>query len=171
MKTLNDKKIKWTKKLKDGDSNYMMITRIEDEWYFLTERRVEQILLLRTAADEGFGLRKEYSYNIAVPDTNLLKFTVIMKEERELLIEDSNGLVAFGIEGVESPANAFFLYFRTERNHMFVFGGQENCSLQMFRALPVEQLDEETYVFDDIFSDPEEARFLDKTEEEANVYD
>ena len=62
MKTLNDKKIKWTKKLKDGDSNYMMITRIEDEWYFLTERRVEQILLLRTATDEGFGLRKEYSY-------------------------------------------------------------------------------------------------------------
>ena len=169
MKTLNDKKIKWAKKLKDGDSNYMMITRIEDEWYFLTECRVEPILLLRTAVDGGAGLRREYSYNIAVPDTDCLKFTAIMKEERELLIEDGNGLVAFGIEGVKSPANAIFIYFRTEINHVFVFGGQENCSLQMFRALPVGQLDEETYAFDDIFSDPEEVRCLDKTEEESNI--
>ena len=171
MKTLNDKKIKWAKKLRSGDPDYLMITRVEDQWYFLTEGRVEQILLLRTAIDEGFGLRKEYSYNIAVPDTDGLGFTAIMKEERELLIEDSNGLVAFGIEGVESPANAFFLYFRTERNHVFVFGGQENCSLHAFAALPVEQLDEETYAMDDLFSDQEEARFLGKTEEEANVCD
>lgn len=171
MKTLNDKKIKWTKKLKAGDPNYIMITRNEDRWYFLTERRVEQILLLKIAVDGGAGLRREYSYTVAYPDTDGLYFTAIMKEERELLIQDGNGLVAFGIEEVESPANALFIYFRTEERHVFVFGGQESCSIKTFQALPLEQVDDEIYMMDDIFLNQETSELLVKNEEDENVCD
>ena len=165
MKKLNDKKTKWLKKLKEGNEQYIMIARDEDQWYFIAENHAEQILSMKIAVDEGYGLRREYIYDISESEIDAMSFAAIMKDERELLIEDINGLVAFGIEEVESPAEAIFIYFRTERRHTFVFGCQECCSLNMLRAMPLENCGEDTYIMDDIFSNPGESRFVMKTEE------
>ena len=148
MKNLNDKKIKWSKKLKVGDPNYLMITRCEDQWYFLTGGYVEQIISLRIAIDEGVGLRSEYDYDIETSEIDAMNFTAILKNECELLVQDQNGLWAFGIEDVESPADAILIYFRTATLHSFVCGCQKTCSLQMFRAMPPEWLDESDFLME-----------------------
>ena len=153
MKDLNNKKIEWAKEMKSGDPNYLMITRCEDQWYFLTEGCVEPIISLQIAIDEGFGLRNEYDYDIETSEIGTLNFTAILKNKRELLIQDQNGLWAFGVEDVESPANAILIYFRTETIHAFVCGCQETCSLQTFRAMLLEWLDEFDFLMESALID------------------
>jgi hypothetical protein len=169
MKKLQVRKIEWLEKLREGDDNYVMISRKGDQWYFVTQKCVEQIYLLRFAIDEGDGLRREYVYDIDMLETDALDFTAIIKGERELLLEDGNGLVAFGIEGVEAPAKGIFIYFRTERRHVFLFGSRESCSVHNLDALPPKQLEDDVYVIEDIFSTNYETRCMVGFNEEADA--
>ena len=113
MINLEEKKNKWTEKLRDGDKKYLMIARVDDGWYFVGNKHAEPILSIKIAVDGGAGLRKEYVYSIDRPDTDGLGFTAWIKDESKILIEDRNGLVAVGIKEIASPAEAIFIYLIT----------------------------------------------------------
>ena len=125
----------WESKLRAGEKKIMMIVRDEDDWYLLTEKRAEQILSLTMAIDGGAGLRPEYIYSINCSDTDNLWAKIIIRDERELLVEDQNGLYAIGMDGVEPPAKILFLYFRTEQHHGFVFADRDGCSVRLLPAM------------------------------------
>jgi hypothetical protein len=125
----------WESKLRAGEKKIMMIVRDEDDWYLLTEKRAEQILSLAMAINGEAGLRPENIYSIDCPDTDNLWAKIMIKDERELLVEDQNGLYAFGVDGVEPPAPMLFLYFRTEQYHGFVFADRDGCSVRLLPAM------------------------------------
>lgn len=167
MTNLEEKKIKWSDKLREGDKKYLMIARVDNEWYFVGNKHAEPILSLKIAVDCGAGLQKEYVYSIDRPDTDGLAFTAWIKDESKILIEDRNGLVAFGIKDVASPAAAILIYLRTENIHTFIFGCQKSCSVSMFHAMALEQYDAVTYVMDDIFAPQDAPKIAIKVEEET----
>ena len=122
-------------KLRAGEKNIRMIARVEDEWYLISPKQADLIHSLTMAVDSGEGLRPEYHYDLDCPDTDNLWAKIMIKDERKLLVEDQNGLYAFGMEGVEPPAKMLFLYFRTEQHHGFVFADRDGCSVRLLPAM------------------------------------
>ena len=125
----------WESKLRAGEKNMRMIARVEDEWYLVGQKQADLILSLMLAVNGGDGLHPEYHYDIDRPDADNLRARIMIRDERELLVEDQNGLYAFGMDGVEAPAEMLFLYFRTERHHGFVFADRDGCSVRLLPAM------------------------------------
>ena len=112
-----------------------MIAHVEDEWYLIGQKQADLILSLTMAVDGGEGLRPEYHYDIDRPHTDNLRARIMIRDERELMVKDQNGLYAFGMDGVEPPAKMLFLYFRTEQHHGFVFADRDGCSVRLLPAM------------------------------------
>ena len=123
------------RKLRTGEKNMRMIARVEDEWYLVGQKQADLILSLMLAVNGGDGLHPEYHYDIDRPDADNLRARIMIRDERELMVKDQNGLHAFGMDGVEPPAKTLFLYFRTEQHHGFVFADQDSCSVRLLPAM------------------------------------
>ena len=156
MKNLIEKRDAWVEKLREGDKQYMMITRTSDDcWYFVSNKHAEQILSLKMAIDRGNGLEPEYTYEVDVPETDKLWSTILIKGESKMLIEDNNGIYAFGIKDAAPPAKAFFMYILTNSMHTFVFGYEHACSVNIIHALSLEKEDAVYHCMKDMFSVPQ----------------
>ena len=143
MKTLSGTKAIYKQKPHINEEIVQGIICDEDNWYLVTDTRIEMILSLEMYIDGGAGLRPEYTYSIDSPDTDNLWFEITIKDKRELtieddqalIIEDINGLYVFGMDGVEPPAEKLVLYFRTALYHGFVFADRDGCSVRLLPAM------------------------------------
>ena len=132
-----------------------MITRVDDQWYFVGNKHAEPIISLKIAIDKGRGLEPEYVYDCDLPETDKFKTTVLIKEESRMILEDSNGLYAFGIKDTPSPAKAIFMYVLTNSMHTFVFGYETACSVNIIHALSLEEKDAVYHCMRDMFAVPQ----------------
>lgn len=131
----------------------MLITRTEDNsWYFVGNKHAERIITLKIAVDRGRGLEPEYLYDFGVPEVDKLGCTMIIKDGSKMLYEDNNGICAFGIKEVQSPAKGIFVYLRTESMHTFVFGNEKACSADDVHAISSGKEDAISICMTDIFN-------------------
>ena len=126
----------WNNCLTSGHEDYSLITRRDDLWYFINKKKAEQILALQIMIDEGFGLRQEYEYSIDNPETDKLSFSAIINSDNQMIIQDENGEVAFGIFDVLPPAQTFLICCRTEKEHKIISAGQTGCQIKNIPATP-----------------------------------
>ena len=152
MTKLEERKEQLLKQMKEKNTHCEMITCQEDQWYFLSNHEAYPILSIKIAIDDGDGLRSDYAYSADQTDWVRLFFIALLNEERELIIQDGNGLYSFGIHEFQSSAQAILICLRTEEKYIFIVGQQERCSAFRFNALPMELKDESTLIMDDIFS-------------------
>lgn len=156
MTDLKEKRINWLEKLKEGDKRFMMITRAnDDQWYFVGNKHAEPVISLKIAIDKGHGLEPEYVYDCDLPETDKLKSTILIKEESKMIVEDSNGLYAFGMKDTPSPAKAILIYLLTNTMHTFVFGYETACSVNIIHALSLEEKDAVYHCMREMFSVPQ----------------
>lgn len=156
MTNLTEKRNAWIQKLKEGDKRFMMITRVDDQWYFVGNKHAEPIISLKIAIDKGHGLEPEYVYDCDLPETDKFKTTVLIKEESRMILEDSNGLYAFGMKDTPSLGKAIFMYVLTNSMHTFVFGYETACSVNIIHALSLEDKDAVYHCMRDMFAMPQE---------------
>lgn len=141
MTNLKEKQEKWLLNLREGDENYLAVARGEKGWYLLSHRTAEPVAALMIMIDDGNGLRPEYYYSFAQSDVNPLDTTIVIKDEKKMILSDKNGCYAFGIKDIKSPAKAIFVYLRTAKLHTFIFAHQEACSVNMLLDLVREEKD------------------------------
>ena len=133
MTSIQERFDKWADKVQSGNYNYFMIKRLSDEcWYFVNGDRVAPILSLRVATDEGDGLRLEYEYSVDKPEIAKLAFTIIVKDDKKMIIRESGRDMAFGIKDVPFAAKNVIIHCRTAEVHTMVFASQ---SVGMVNAL------------------------------------
>ncbi len=96
------------------DPRYLMIVRDtrNDIWYAIGKNQFDVITKMNIYIDEGEdgGYRPEYIYDITVPEPdNKLWMALIVEDNKRAITEDNNGLVAFGFEGIPTPAKGYRL--------------------------------------------------------------
>lgn len=157
MKTLRDIEIEWlTSRKNHHDDSIILLTRDTKDglWHFLDGKKkiTDIVVALSLAHGRKNGLIPEYKYNIDLPNKDRLAMAmVINKKEGKIIIDGKYG---FGFAEYEAPADEFFCYIRTEREHTFVFFTQAGgCVVQSLYALPFECAEDECFL-PDVFSAP-----------------
>ena len=151
----------WIDKLFEGDPSYTNIIRDTRNgiWYIFNRNTSKIITELKIAIDDGTGVRPEYSYDINLPEVDPLASSMVIKDGNKIIMQDSCGINAFGIEGVQAPAKAFYIYVRTSSN-TFIYAfysadeGSEQYSLSLSGSEAISHCMDEIFV--DTFSDTDE---------------
>ena len=133
----------WLENLQHGDSHYQGILQEGTGWYYVLNSEAYRIRSLRLTAVSMTGQTYEYVYTYSTDlktagDTgNSNLFTVLIKDERKLLLKKDERYLWFGMwntkrgECSDSKIVALKLYARTEGLHTWIYAhkGAENVEL------------------------------------------
>ena len=151
MKELMEKYNSWVEKVEAGEKNMLMLARIENNWFWVGNRRADRIQTFGIIVDDGAGLRAEYIYSAEHPDKDCPYMGAIMKKDQKLIIQSKDDLYAFGLKDVPPPVKALCMYWRAERLHGFVFFHNEAKSIEVVYQATAEPRDAITCYMENMF--------------------
>jgi hypothetical protein len=112
----------WATAARNSDyDRYIMVTRVENDWYLLSNHEAELILSLEILVDEGDGICPAYSYNIDDPynEDDGVVLTMIVQDHSRMIVrdvvQDDIEFYAFGITDDPAPVDCMLIYARTEK--------------------------------------------------------
>ena len=118
MTNLNRDFTTWATAARNSDyDRYIMVTRVENDWYLLSNHEAELILSLEILVDEGDGIFSAYSYNIDDPynEDNGVVLTVIVRDRSSMIVRDDGEFYAFGVTDEPTPVDCMLIYARTDK--------------------------------------------------------
>ena len=129
----------WANALRSGDKRYIMLA-YADDWYLLAQHETnnsaeyepELILSMDILVDEGNGLCLEYSYLIDLPDDCGFAYGMIIEDRTRMIVKDSLGYYAFGVEDETTPMDAMLIYARTEHRCITILATPKGCHVHTF---------------------------------------
>ena len=118
MTNLNNHFTAWATAARNSEyDRYIMVTRVENDWYLLSNHEAELILSMEILVDEGDGICPAYAYNIDDPyneDDGVL-LTMIVQDHSRMIVRDDGEFYAFGITDEPAPLDCMLIYARTEK--------------------------------------------------------
>lgn len=141
MTNLETKKKEILLKMREGDRrDYRMIVYDEDTWFYFSDTTPEPapILMLHVFVDKGCGMDWVYSFSFedepTLDDGDLSPMFFNLRD-KELIVQDFNGLYGFGIKSdsaEEVAPKAVMIYFRTENEHGVAFANKDSVDLNTY---------------------------------------
>lgn len=107
----------WATAARNSESDrYIMVTRVENDWYLLSNHEAELILSLEILVDEGDGICPAYAYNIDDPyyEDDGVMLTMIVQDCSRMIVRNDGDFYAFGVTDEPAPVDCMLIYARTE---------------------------------------------------------
>ena len=117
---------------------YIMVTRVENDWYLLSNHEAELILSMEILVDEGDGICSAYSYNIDDPynEDNGAVLTMIVQDHARMIVrdvvQDDIEFYAFGMTDEPAPLECMLIYARTEKQCAAILATYQDVRVHTF---------------------------------------
>ena len=131
---LKQKLSDWIHNLETGDSDYFAITALDGKMFYVCGREAIEIISCNVLIDKGNGLEESLAYN-SNATSSTSPFTLIMKKDKRLIMNNNDHIVAFGVKDVAPTAKTLFVHAKAKVVHTFITASDSSSQVEVFKAM------------------------------------
>lgn len=134
---LKQKLSDWIGHIQSGDADYFAITSLEGKLFYVCGKHATELVSCNVLIDKGNGLEVARAYNSNATAT-IPPFTLIVKKDKRLIMNDNDHIVAFGVKDIAPTAKTLFVHAKTDIVHTFIAASSSSSQVEVFKAMSID---------------------------------
>ena len=135
---LDQKLSDWIHSIENGDTDYFAITTLEGKMFYVCGKNASELVSCNVLIDKGNGLEVARAYNSGNATSGIAPFTLIVKKDKRLIINDNGQIAGFGVKDVAPTVKTLFVHAKTDVVHTFIAASDSSSQVEVFKAMSID---------------------------------